>query len=638
MINIAYAKVTMDAGTTVYVEWDNKNYSIIHYWDSYSFKTDWDLSINGIIYNSDSIDKEFKKYGNIKTNKIKKEQKDNIKEGVYKWGLVFDNLYINSVPVEYAVLKIYDLNGFNENEITVMPTPNVTYYSDEEGDYALDYNNPVNYVLKFPKGIEVRLLENETGCNIEKLTTLTYKITGNLETCLDPITFTSSNVTIVGVNDSGTSTGVSSTTLSDSTKSWTTNSLVGRLLVIENGTGANQTRKILSNSGTSLTVNAWTTQPPAGSNYTICLRWKDIYDTDLADDGVANYSEYSMRSFKFNGIKMYIGDGTTPTCIGSLQETLEFNFTHITVDWQYVGRVYNGTRLYLGEITSPAKVTGNYGSIVINLANRRNNGWEQDSGVKSYVVNSLAFLDLPTGYFSFAYPLPLFISRSVGFNTNTPLSINNAETQTKIDYNVNYAINPYYTCGNAGCYGTDTDYGNFSYYPNWILFNEGNFISNYASLPSAGTHIDILSPNNVYDIWKMRRLTAFAGVYNVLYNITLTVSDEQGNNLSNVLCEIYNDYNQTYYNLTYINTTINSTYSQYLVTMFYNDTGSSPIYPKNMTYNISCTKSGYYDYNEIYKPTQYNKNINAVLTMKKCLSNTRKIEFSTLLNNICWST
>lgn len=75
----------------------------------------------------------------------------------------------------------------------------------------------------------------------------------------------------VGLQDSGTSTGSNtSTTLKDTSKAWTTNAWATKVIIITNGTGAGQIRKIASNTVTEITLAlAWTTTPDASSFYSI---------------------------------------------------------------------------------------------------------------------------------------------------------------------------------------------------------------------------------------------------------------------------------------------------------------------------------------------------------------------------------
>lgn len=76
---------------------------------------------------------------------------------------------------------------------------------------------------------------------------------------------------------SGTATAGAATTLTDGTKSWTVNQWSNYQVRITGGTGFGQIRSITSNTGTVLTVPAWTTNPDATSTYVIEANQDYIY-------------------------------------------------------------------------------------------------------------------------------------------------------------------------------------------------------------------------------------------------------------------------------------------------------------------------------------------------------------------------
>lgn len=88
----------------------------------------------------------------------------------------------------------------------------------------------------------------------------------------------------VGDIDNGTSSGSNtSTTLNDTGKSWSTDEHADKCLIITAGTGAGQMRKITSNTGTELTIPAWTSTPDGTSEYTICEEgWMYFYFNNQA--------------------------------------------------------------------------------------------------------------------------------------------------------------------------------------------------------------------------------------------------------------------------------------------------------------------------------------------------------------------
>jgi hypothetical protein len=68
----------------------------------------------------------------------------------------------------------------------------------------------------------------------------------------------------------GKATGGSASTLVDSTKDWTVDAFAGKAVEIYAGTGAGQTREVVSNTADTLTVTPdWTTTPGTTSIYEV---------------------------------------------------------------------------------------------------------------------------------------------------------------------------------------------------------------------------------------------------------------------------------------------------------------------------------------------------------------------------------
>jgi hypothetical protein len=96
---------------------------------------------------------------------------------------------------------------------------------------------------------------------------------------------------------SNSCTSATGTTLVDSSKAWETDALIGKYVVISDGTGVGQTRKILDNDATSLTVVAWLTQPDATSTYRIVDQvWRVLNSAScvLSNLMVAQETEHSL--------------------------------------------------------------------------------------------------------------------------------------------------------------------------------------------------------------------------------------------------------------------------------------------------------------------------------------------------------
>ncbi len=90
---------------------------------------------------------------------------------------------------------------------------------------------------------------------------------------------------------SSTSSGSnSSTTLNDTTQTWTASQFVNFQVRITGGTGAGQVKTISANTSTQLTVSAWTTTPDATSTYVI----------EGADDSIYVLGNAVVTIFKYS--------------------------------------------------------------------------------------------------------------------------------------------------------------------------------------------------------------------------------------------------------------------------------------------------------------------------------------------------
>lgn len=98
----------------------------------------------------------------------------------------------------------------------------------------------------------------------------------------------------VGIYATGTTTSATSTTLSNSAKTWTTNQWSNYVVRITSGTGIGQVRYISSNTGTQLTISsAWTTTPDSTSGYAIESNDDYIY---LMGNGAVTLYRYNISS------------------------------------------------------------------------------------------------------------------------------------------------------------------------------------------------------------------------------------------------------------------------------------------------------------------------------------------------------
>lgn len=138
----------------------------------------------------------------------------------------------------------------------------------------------------------------------------------------------------------GTATGGTSTTLVNSGKAWTTNQWSNAYQVrITGGTGIGQIRRITSNTGTTLTVPAWTTTPDATSTYSI----------EGDDDSLYLFGNSSVTGYRYS----ISGNSWTTLSPASARSGIPSGgFLNALVtrneasDWTDENNIRNGRRIY----------------------------------------------------------------------------------------------------------------------------------------------------------------------------------------------------------------------------------------------------------------------------------------------------
>lgn len=127
--------------------------------------------------------------------------------------------------------------------------------------------------------------------------------------------------------DQGTATAGAASTLTDSSKSWTTNIWTGYQIRIVAGTGAGQTRTVASNTSTVITVSSsWGTNPDTTSQYQIgWQRWLDLGSTTDSDYLLfvsSNSSNIPALSLTVGGLLSVSGIITASTLLVNNSATL----------------------------------------------------------------------------------------------------------------------------------------------------------------------------------------------------------------------------------------------------------------------------------------------------------------------------
>lgn len=165
------------------------------------------------------------------------------------------------------------------------------------------------------------------------------------------------------IGDSGTATGTqTSTTLQDTSQSWTVNQFAGHIVKLSGGTGSGQWRTISSNTSDTLTVaSAWGTTPVAAST---------TYDiTELADrltapvDGYYQVTGHASMDYQASllGVFFYVNGSFKSLHYTHQGQTVEINGQHTRLMFlnkdDYVQMaVYNGNSAHQNMFGGSARL------------------------------------------------------------------------------------------------------------------------------------------------------------------------------------------------------------------------------------------------------------------------------------------
>ncbi len=137
------------------------------------------------------------------------------------------------------------------------------------------------------------------------------------------ITYSSPYITITGGKDSGTASAGSTTTLTDSSKSWATNAFANYDIAIVTGTGLNQVARIISNTATVLTFDLPVVIAPAnGSTYIIQYTLADVKAAN--DAGTWGQVTQTQETYTI-AQRLTIGDTSTVSGLSIVGKKLLFS-------------------------------------------------------------------------------------------------------------------------------------------------------------------------------------------------------------------------------------------------------------------------------------------------------------------------
>jgi hypothetical protein len=138
----------------------------------------------------------------------------------------------------------------------------------------------------------------------------------------------------------GTATGGTANTISNTAKSWSTNQWANYQIRITGGTGAGQIRTIASNTGTAITVSTnWGTNPDASSTYSI--EGNDDYLYYIGSNAVTLY-RYSITSNTWSTLTPTAARAAAPGAGMSGQWIWEVSAS----EWTNENAILNGKYIY----------------------------------------------------------------------------------------------------------------------------------------------------------------------------------------------------------------------------------------------------------------------------------------------------
>ena len=155
---------------------------------------------------------------------------------------------------------------------------------------------------------------------------------------------------------SGTATSGAATTITDTSKAFTTNQWTGGTITLTGGTGSGQTRTITSNTATAITVSpAWAVNPAAGTTYTVTA----LVAFDFQDDA------RSLAYTPTTGANWLDPD---PTTVGSAIDMVGALGLLAAVPTNGQIPIGNGTNFSVAALTAGAGVSVTNGAGTVTIA------------------------------------------------------------------------------------------------------------------------------------------------------------------------------------------------------------------------------------------------------------------------------
>lgn len=167
---------------------------------------------------------------------------------------------------------------------------------------------------------------------------------------------------------SGTATSATSTTITDSGKSWTSDEYKSFFVRLTGGTGAGQSRVISSNTSDTLTIPTWDTNPSTDTTYEVCASLIDFAFEDI-------YTEESIGT----------GDGSTTNFTGTLTNNPVLKGQIEITDGTETFTDWDGDGTMTGSVGGTGTITYSSGAYDITFNTAPTNGTD----IKAYYSENM---------------------------------------------------------------------------------------------------------------------------------------------------------------------------------------------------------------------------------------------------------
>ncbi len=157
------------------------------------------------------------------------------------------------------------------------------------------------------------LTVNNDKCHVDQTINQPLANAKFIPVVMDATIYDPLNLHDTSIQNSGTATGTqTSSTLQDTTQSWTTNQYQNMIVRITGGTGSGQVRKIVSNTSNTLTIGSgfydWVTTPDATSTYEILISHRITIATP-GDYFLNTRLTFNANTTGLRGTAIYLNDG-----------------------------------------------------------------------------------------------------------------------------------------------------------------------------------------------------------------------------------------------------------------------------------------------------------------------------------------